>query len=350
MRVVKCLPALLGALAIAAVWGVTPAQAQGGGRGNGGNFLAPPAEKGGSNDGKISAQAGAKVSYSPSKGNAGDGGGALTPVGDWSPPACWYAPKWTAEEAAQTRFDGMVDLSPQHDPDTAKAMKGKYIDGKHGPFNVEKNDQGYWWGVYKDPNQSDSPDVLDCAVMPFWVDDGDDPPAEIENTINPEILAQLAYQQIRIPEAAPTLQPDASRQVVNLPTWVSLDDASFQPVSVTASVDVLGISATTTATPGSLHVDSGTEDALTFPESGECPLNDDGSVGQRRPAGAEGAPPCGVQYLRSSEATGPYAFQGTVTWDVSWTGTHNPEPTDLPSGTFGSTQDVTVKEIQSVVR
>lgn len=344
------LPAFLGAIAIATALGVSPAHAQGGGRGDAGNFLEPPKEKGDSQNGAISAQAGAKISYSRSGGNGGEGGGALTPIGNWSPPACWYAPKWTAEEAAQTRFDGIVDLSPQHDVDNAKAMKDKYIDGKHGPFNVDKNDEGYWWGVYKDPSQSDSPDTLDCGGMPFWVDIRDEPPPEIENTISPEILAQLAYQEIRIPEVTPTLQPDSDRQVVNLPTWVSLDDAAFQPVSVTASVDVLRISATTTATPGSLHIDPGTEDAFTFPESGECPLNDDGSVGRKRPAGAEESPPCGVQYLRSTEATGPYEFEGSVTWNVSWTGTNNPDPAELPSGTFASEQDVTVREVQSVVR
>lgn len=337
------------AIAIALTLGMIPAHAQGGGRGSGGNFLEPPKEKGGSKDGAITAQAGAKVSYSRSE-ESGGGGGTLTPIGNWSPPACWYAPKWTAEEAAQTRLDGVVDLSPQHDPDNAKAMKDKYIDGEHGPFNVKKNDEGYWWGVYKNPNHSDRPDALDCAEMPFWVDNGDEPPAEIENTITPEILAQLAYQEIRIPEATPTLQPDGDRQVVNLPTWVSVDEAAFQPVSVTARVEVLGIEATTTATPGSLHIDPGTDDALTFPESGECPLNDDGSVGQERPAGAEGTPPCGVQYLRSTESTGPYEFEGSVTWNVSWTGTNNPEPTELPSGTFASELAVTVREIQSVVR
>jgi enoyl reductase len=307
-------------------------------------------EEGAVNDNSVSATAGAKINYTRSGSSGAKSSGSLTSIGNWSPPACWYAPKWTAQEAASTRFDGTVDFSPQHDRDNAESMRDKYIDGKHGPFNTKKNDKGYWWGVYTDPEQADSSAAARCAETPFWVDTGDEPPPEIGNTINPEILAQLAYQQIRIPEATPTLQPDTDRQVVNVPTWVSLDGAAFQPVSVTASVDVLGISATTTATPASLHIDPGTDDALTFPESGECPLNDDGSVGQKWAAGVEGDPPCGVQYLRSTEATGPYEFEGSVTWNVSWTGANNPDPTDLPSGTFASEQDVTVREVQSVVR
>ncbi|WP_407560210.1 hypothetical protein [Streptomyces sp. 184] len=307
-------------------------------------------EKGSLTDGTATATAGAKITYDQTGGSSRGGSGQMMPVGNWTPPACWYAPKWTADEAAQSRFDGLIDLSPQHDADNADSMREKYIDGKHGPFNTKKGDEGYWWGVYKNPDRMGDAAAMECTEMPFWVATGDEPPTEIANTISPEILAQLAYEQIRIPEATPTLQPEGDKQVVNLHTWVSLDDAAFQPVSVTASVEALGISATTTATPGSLRIEPGTDDALTFPESGECPLNDDGSVGQKRPAGAEGPPPCGVQYLRSTEATGPYAFEGTVTWKVSWTGSSNPEPTDLPSGTFGTAQDVTVREVQSVVR
>lgn len=228
--------------------------------------------KGGTGDGAVSATAGAEIEIKHSQSSGEGESGSLSPLGDWTPPACWYAPKWTAEEAAQTRFDGGIDMSPQHDAGNAEAMRDKYVNGEHGPFNVEKNGEGFWWGVYTDPDQANTPAASECVGTPFWVDTGDDPPADIENTINPEILAQLAYKQIRIPEATPTLQPDGSRQVVNLPTWVSLDDASFRPVSVTASVDVLGIEATTTATPGSLHIDPGTDDALTYPESGECPL------------------------------------------------------------------------------
>ncbi|WP_234380263.1 hypothetical protein [Streptomyces sp. CMB-StM0423] len=228
-------------------------------------------------------------------------------------------------------------------------MKDKYIDGDHGAFNVKKNDKGYWWGAYRDPDRLSDPTAGACNEMPFWVDTGDEPPADIENTITPELLAQLAYEEIRIPEGTATLQPADDNQVVNLPTWVSLDEATFHPVSATASVEVLDISATTTARPVRVHIDPGTGDAVTYPESGECPLGD-GGIGQERPAGAEGPPPCGVEYLRSSEATGPYPFQATVTWEVSWTGTNNPDPAELPAGTFGTPQDVTVKEIQSVVR
>jgi enoyl reductase len=40
----------------------------------------------------------------------------------------------------------------------------------------------------------------------------------------------------------------------------------------------------------------------------------------------------------------------TVTWHISWTGTGQAEPKALPAGSFGTPQDVTVQEIQTVNR
>lgn len=60
-------------------------------------------------------------------------------------------------------------------------------------------------------------------------------------------------------------------------------------------------------------------------------------------------PPCGVSYLRASGSHGPYPLRATVAWKISWTSTTG-EGGDLPDGTFGTTQDVTVREIQSVNR
>ncbi|MFD5538209.1 hypothetical protein ACFWIJ_10235, partial [Streptomyces sp. NPDC127079] len=135
---------------------------------------------------------------------------------------------------------------------------------------------------------------------------------------------------------------------VNLPTWAWLDGAQFKPVSVTASVPVLGISATTTATPYSLKIDPGTSDAVTYPASGICQFTN-GSIGEAYAKGKVGeTPPCGVKYLRSS-GTGSYPLKATITWKISWTGTGGTGG-PLDDGTFGATQDVVVQEIQSVNR
>jgi enoyl reductase len=137
---------------------------------------------------------------------------------------------------------------------------------------------------------------------------------------------------------------------VNLPTWAWLDAARFKPVSVTASVPLLDIQATTTAEPVSLKIEPGTDDSVTYPASGECQINTDGSIGEPYAKGkADETPPCGVKYLRSS-GDGSYKLQATITWKIHWTGTGVQGEQLLPEGTFGADQDVVVQEIQAVNR
>lgn len=184
---------------------------------------------------------------------------------------------------------------------------------------------------------------------PFWADNGETP--DVENIITPEILAGLAYEQIKVPGTEVTLAP-GGKSKVNLPTWAWLDGGEFKPVAVTASLAVGGLdmSATTTATPKSLRIEPGTKDAWLHPASGECTINDDGSIGEPYAKGkSDQEPPCGVTYLRSS-GDGSYAMQATVTWEISWTGTGVAAPQALPDGTFGNEQAVEVEEIQSINR
>ncbi|WP_329301105.1 hypothetical protein OG410_24140 [Streptomyces sp. NBC_00659] len=89
--------------------------------------------------------------------------------------------------------------------------------------------------------------------------------------------------------------------------------------------------------------------AETYPASGECRLNDDHSIGTPYAKGKAGeTPPCGIKYLRPS-GDGTFKLRATITWNVAWTGTGGVGG-DLPDGTFGTTQDITVQEIQSANR
>ncbi len=103
------------------------------------------------------------------------------------------------------------------------------------------------------------------------------------------------------------------------------------------------------ATAASLHIEPGTEDAESLPASGECEVNDDGSIGEPYARGkAELTPPCGVRYLRSS-GDGSYALEATLTWEISWEGSGGTGG-DLPNGTFATTTEVPVQEYQAVNR
>ncbi|MGW7608227.1 hypothetical protein ACWGKW_13305 [Streptomyces sp. NPDC054766] len=293
-----------------------------------------------------------RIVYSGSTGGSkGTRSGGFTPVGDWSPPACWYEPKWTPEEFAK-EFQKDWDIPNASGVGEAYNLaKGHYKNGQpYKDFNKSETGKGMWWDAVRDKNREESgdPSAFACDTATFWVKNGETP--KVKNAVTPEILAQLAYSRIKVPETEITLAPKNITKV-NLPTWAWLDKATFKDVSVTAALDVAGlnISATTTAKPVSLKLEPGTSDAETYPASGECLLNNDDSIGTPYAKGEAGqTPPCGIKYLRSS-GDGTYKLRATITWDVSWTGTGGAGG-DLPDGTFGTTQDITVQEIQSVNR
>ncbi|WP_223189968.1 hypothetical protein [Streptomyces sp. TRM68416] len=293
----------------------------------------------------VSVTAGGVV-FDRSKNGSGRSAGALTSTTSWTPPPCWLAPKYTPEQLQKYLEPIWEAGSTGHQWDAEQREKYNANDEEKG-FNKDKSGEGYWWGAYV--NDKTFPPGWDSCYGKeyFWVDTGDAPPADIENAVTPEILAELAYAEIRVPGTEVTLAP-ANATKVNLPTWAWLDAAEFKPVSVTASVPVLGIQATATAEPVSLRIEPGTADAVTYPASGVCQIND-GRIGEPYAKGkADRTPPCGVKYLRSS-GEGTYPLQATVTWKIEWTGSGGTGG-DLPDGSFGAEQDVVVQEIQAINR
>ncbi|WP_371548850.1 hypothetical protein [Streptomyces sp. NBC_00554] len=292
----------------------------------------------------ISSTAGGIV-FDRSKNGSGNSVGAVTSTTSWTPPACWYAPKYTPAQLQATLEPIWEAGSTGYEWDAEQ--RKRYVDGDpYKDFNKDKTGEGYFWDSYVNKNYP--PGWNSCEEPIFWVDQGDPPPADIENAVTPEILAQLAYAEIRVPGTEVTLAPEGTTKV-NLPTWAWLDTAQFKPVSVTASIPVLGIQATTTAVPDSLKIEPGTGDATTYPASGVCEINN-GKIGEAYAAGkADETPPCGVKYLRSS-GDDSYKLRATITWKIHWTGTGVNQDQALPDGEFGAEQDVVVQEIQAVNR
>jgi enoyl reductase len=333
---------LCGTIALA----LAPVEAHAAGRGPGGGARG---DTGGNSDNQeISASAGA-VTYDESKNGSGKSTGSITPVGNWSPPPCWYAPTWSPEEfkAYIEPIWGADSTGSEWD----NTQRDRYVNGNpYTNFNLDKSGKGYWWTSFVPQGGAAVPGALDCTEPYFWVDKGQAPPADIKNAITPQILAELAYDRVRVPDTEINLSP-TNKQTVNLATWAWLDKATFKPVSVTASVNLLNISATTTATPIALHIDPGTPDADVYPASGDCAINKDGSIGTAYATGDENkTPPCGLTYRRSSSSNGgTFPLKATITWKVSWTGSGGTGG-NLPDGTFGNTTNVTVQEIQTVNR
>jgi hypothetical protein len=306
--------------------------------------------------------AAARITYSGSVAKGGGSGNVTSADVNWAPPPCWYAPylgakdfkkKMSKDIESQMNAPGMGghagaalgELQRHYEDEYGWTDTPGYKD-----YNVEKDGEGMFWAAVENP---DEPDILkrsSCNDLPFWVDNGEAPPPQYEQAITPKILADLAYQHMQLPDTEVSLAPDGTTKV-NLPTWAWLDKAVFGKVQATAALNVPGfnIQATTTATPVALKLEPGTEDAETYPASGECVMNADDSIGEPYAKGkADRTPPCGLRYLRSS-GNGTFNLKATITWDITWTGTGGAGG-DMPNGTFGSDQAVTVQEIQSVNR
>ncbi|MEU1021073.1 hypothetical protein ABZ366_02990 [Streptomyces sp. NPDC005904] len=335
---------VIGALTAVLVSGSPVAFAEGRAPGGG----AKPDSQGGQPAGEKEGQEiGAKITYNLSRNGSGGNVGAIQPVGDWTPPPCWFAPKYTPGQYKAYMKESWSVGGDQ--AEWVKEEKKQFSKGQpDADFHMKDKGDGYWWGHFINRDRMDETAAWECMFRdPWWVKKGDDP--KVEHAISPEILAGLAYEKIRVPDTSVTMKPQGA-QKVNLNTWLWLDKATFKPVSVTASLPALDMTATTTAEPVGLHIEPGTEEAKVFPASGDCPINADGSIGEPYAKGkADQEPPCGMAYLRSTSGTDPYQFKASVTWKVSWNGTGGAKG-DLPDGTFETTQDVNVQEIQSINR
>lgn len=285
------------------------------------------------------------VTYEPA---AVPPGNPIAAVSGWTPPACWLAPVATPQQLKTERESVWAEDSTGYEWDAAQ--RDYYVKGHpHKDFEIANTGKGMWWNGQVNPNRIADPASLSCfKERDDWVLNGDKPPTG--PAVTPKILAESAYDRIRVPDTVVTLSPDAQlTQTVNLNIWAWLDRTRFKPISVTARLNSLGIWATTTATPIGLHLNAGTPFADVYPAGGNCPVNADGTIGQKyQSSQANAIPPCGLTYRKSSDG-GTYPLTATITWKVSWVGsggTGGP----LDNGVFAQHQDVKVQEIQTVNR
>ncbi|MFH8468766.1 hypothetical protein [Streptomyces sp. NPDC017991] len=277
---------------------------------------------------------------------------------NWTPPPCWYEPVLTsAQLKALAETNGLGHVSPHTSWGGEKLWTDHYRDGKdaynfkdgsldtvkgYEDYNTGKD--GYFWrGVAPDPAH---PASWDCERVMFWQNAGDIP--AVPNAPTAKTLAEYAYDKVEVPGTEIELKP-AARSTVNAPTWVWLDKGTFQEVEVRAELPNTNLWARTTAKPVALHLEPGTADADTFPASGDCGINEDGSIGTPYRTGDAGTtPPCGISYRRATGGD-PYELKASVTWRITWEGTGGAGGT-LPNGTFETTRPMNVQEIQSVNR
>lgn len=176
------------------------------------------------------------------------------------------------------------------------------------PADGPKPGQPGAWYVYK----CSADGVRDAFYRPpVWIPDAPRRPAQPAILPDPVELARAAYEQLRLP--SPTVESSpAGEQLVGLPTWLWLDRGGWAPVSATASVP--GVSVTAVARPVSVVWALGDGSTVTCSSPG---------VSYKPSAGPKSASPdCGHTYRASSGGRpgGAYAVTATVHWRVTWSG------------------------------
>ncbi|MEW2518416.1 hypothetical protein [Actinacidiphila alni] len=312
----------------------------------------------GDSGGNLSAAAqGYRITY-PTGAPKGGGKPLVSVDANWTPPPCWFGPKYTPEQFKAEYTKNFNDELPQVHGSFRTAMGqdlDHYQNGLDYPgdkgykdFNTAEAGKGMWWVVTENPDADPMAQMSCNNNRPTWVPNGQLPPPTADHVITAEMLSKLAFAHTHVPGVQVVTNP-AGQQTVNIPTWVTLKEA-YTPVKVRASVDLGGgreIWAETTAEPSGVHIDAGTRDATLFPSSGDCAIAPDGTVGAAYNGDPKADPPCGVTYRRSTQNIPPFPFDASVTWKISWTGSDG-GPHQLPDGQVDDPRPVTVQEVQTI--
>lgn len=164
-----------------------------------------------------------------------------------------------------------------------------------------------------------------------WLEQG----ADGQVQIRPEVLAQRAVDRLRLPQPVLNTSPE-SMQLVHLPVWLAVTEASWAQQSASASVP--GMTVTATATPVSASWSMGNGD------SKECTVP--GTVWTPAEGETEASPDCGYVYEQASEAD--LHVSVTVVWQVRWAGGGASD--SMPDMTTSAQTTWPVIESQSLVQ
>lgn len=154
-------------------------------------------------------------------------------------------------------------------------------------------------------------------------------------------LARQASDRTLIPLPDVHLNPpEGGEQVVNLSTWLWIDQAIWQPVSAEANAG--GVTVTATAVPESVSWAMGNGDTVNCSGPGTA-------YDSHRPS-SEQHTDCSYVYRRSSASApgGAFTATATITWHVTWTAVGAPGGGDLGTVARATTFPVRVSEIQAV--
>jgi len=165
--------------------------------------------------------------------------------------------------------------------------------------------------------------------------------AWVANAVDVAALAQQAADAVAIPRPSVHFNPSEQQgAVVNVPTWLWVDPASWQPVTAQASAG--GVVVTATAAPQRVEWDMGNGDRIVCHGPG-TPYDSGRPTDQQSTS-------CSYTY-RSSSAGQPnatYKVTATVVWAITWTAAGAPGGGSLGTAPQSQSVRLPVKEIQAL--
>lgn len=205
--------------------------------------------------------------------------------------------------AVQTAYEGPVGGTTVF-PAVYEAVAGPV---RVVPVDAPRPGRSGAWYVYKCMQDG----VRDAVYRPpVWIPDAPKRPGQAALP-SPAQLARAAYNQLRLPSPDIEANP-AGEQLVGLPTWLWMGRNEWSPVSATASVP--GVSVTAVARPTSVVWSLG--DGTTVTCAGP------GTSYTASASPTQTSPDCGHTYRTSSAGRpdGAFAVSATVHWRVTWSG------------------------------
>lgn len=280
---------------------------------------------------------GLTITISGSGVNGGSGGSFTVPAEDVVVlPPCRYFQGFTGKEY----YEFVEEHSTFYDPETHEPIP------PYAGYKQHKNDtEGHWWAGMCSSGDFDGElgEFFDHAEQwfeseydgPVYVEAGEQPPVP---PIPPEVLMYYAREHMDVPEPKIAWNPRIAEQgaatLVNLDTWVWLDDS---PVELEVTAAAGGNSATVYAEVESMDVSAPTS----------TPAHCEGAgVKWSRTATGE----CAIQFLRSSgqEPDGKTDVTVQTNWRTHWSANGQPRGGLDPIQQTGVTQ-VPVTESQTLV-
>lgn len=179
------------------------------------------------------------------------------------------------------------------------------------------------------------------ADQPFPTPPPGRPQAAAGPAVTPEILAQRAYRFLPLP--APMIHtnpPPTGEQLVNLPTLLWADRATWGARRATASVP--GLAVTVTAMPTTITWRMG--------DGGVVVCHGPGAPFNPRAVRQDQAGACSYSYRRASAGAlaGRFAVTATTTWRITWTASGGAGGGTLPPLSRSSQTALRVAEVQAI--